>query len=60
MAVSVLAFVVPAVPVFPQPVRLDALERCPDLALDAHPAALTWRNGMLIRGPRQLPVRWKS
>ncbi len=25
----------------------------PDLALDAHPAALTWRNGMLIRGPRR-------
>ncbi|MFG2884341.1 cytochrome P450 [Streptomyces sp. NPDC048297] len=36
------------------------LERCPDLALDAHPAALTWRNGMLMRGPHQLPVRWKS
>lgn len=34
------------------------LERCPDLALDAHPAALTWRTGMLIRGPRTLPVKW--
>ncbi|QNP66194.1 cytochrome P450 family protein [Streptomyces genisteinicus] len=34
------------------------LERCPDLALDAHPAALSWRGGMLIRGPERLPVRW--
>ncbi|WP_327326887.1 cytochrome P450 [Streptomyces sp. NBC_01210] len=34
------------------------LERCPDLALDAHPAALTWRTGMLIRGPESLPVTW--
>ncbi|MEU0371406.1 cytochrome P450 [Streptomyces sp. NPDC006283] len=34
------------------------LERCPDLALDAHPAALAWRTGMLIRGPERLPVRW--
>ncbi|MQY15543.1 Cytochrome P450 monooxygenase PikC [Streptomyces sp. RB5] len=34
------------------------LERCPGLALDAHPAALTWRHGMLIRGPHRLPVRW--
>ncbi|WP_443072558.1 cytochrome P450 family protein [Streptomyces sp. RPT161] len=34
------------------------LERCPDLALDADPAALTWREGMLIRGPHQLPVRF--
>ncbi|GGV77027.1 cytochrome P450 [Streptomyces thermoviolaceus] len=34
------------------------LERFPDLALDAHPAALTWRTGMLIRGPHRLPVRW--
>ncbi|MEV0276545.1 cytochrome P450 [Streptomyces sp. NPDC050610] len=32
------------------------LERCPDLALDAHPAALAWREGMLIRGPYRLPV----
>ncbi|WP_030175026.1 cytochrome P450 family protein [Streptomyces sp. NRRL S-813] len=36
------------------------LERCPDLALDAHPAALSWRQGMLIRGPHRLPVRWTS
>ncbi|MFI6644841.1 cytochrome P450 [Streptomyces sp. NPDC050504] len=34
------------------------LERCPDLALDAHPAALTWRTGLLIRGPEALPVKW--
>ncbi len=36
------------------------LERCPDLALDADPAALVWREGMLIRGPRQLPVRFTA
>ncbi|MFI8347137.1 cytochrome P450 [Streptomyces sp. NPDC085596] len=36
------------------------LERCPRLTLDAHPAALTWREGMLIRGPQRLPVRWDS
>ncbi len=36
------------------------LERCPDLALDADPDALTWRAGMLIRGTEQLPVRWKA
>ncbi|MFI6564169.1 cytochrome P450 [Streptomyces sp. NPDC050534] len=35
------------------------LERCPDLALDAHPAALTWRGGVLIRGPLHLPVRYR-
>ncbi|MFF8314503.1 cytochrome P450 family protein [Streptomyces lydicus] len=34
------------------------LERCPDLALDIDPGALTWRTGMLIRGTEQLPVRW--
>ncbi|MEU1312509.1 cytochrome P450 [Streptomyces cinnamoneus] len=34
------------------------LERCPDLALDAHPAALTWREGLLMRGPHRLPVRF--
>jgi cytochrome P450 len=33
------------------------LRRCPDLALDADPAAITWRGGMLIRGPERLPVR---
>ncbi|MFD8913684.1 cytochrome P450 [Streptomyces sp. NPDC059575] len=36
------------------------LTRFPHLALDAHPAALAWREGMLIRGPRSLPVRWES
>ena len=34
------------------------LRRCPDLELDAHPAALSWRTGMLIRGPQRLPVRF--
>ncbi|MFH8634880.1 cytochrome P450 [Streptomyces lydicus] len=34
------------------------LERCPDLALDVDPGALTWRTGMLIRGTEQLPLRW--
>lgn len=34
------------------------LERCPELALDADPDTLTWRTGMLIRGPEGLPVRW--
>jgi cytochrome P450 len=34
------------------------LERAPGLALDTDPAALDWRTGMLIRGPRRLPVRW--
>ncbi|MEU5085265.1 cytochrome P450 [Streptomyces sp. NPDC021356] len=34
------------------------LERCPDLALDIHPAAITWRPGLMIRGPRSLPVRF--
>ncbi|GGL61712.1 cytochrome P450 [Streptomyces fumigatiscleroticus] len=33
------------------------LERCADLTLDIHPAAITWRPGMMIRGPRSLPVR---
>ncbi|GAA0461069.1 cytochrome P450 [Streptomyces olivaceiscleroticus] len=33
------------------------LERCPDLALDADPAALAWRPGILMRGPVRLPVR---
>ncbi|MGI5471593.1 cytochrome P450 family protein [Streptomyces sp. CA-132043] len=33
------------------------LERCPDLALDADPATLTWRPGILMRGPVRLPVR---
>ncbi|MFP8884085.1 cytochrome P450 family protein [Streptomyces mangrovi] len=34
------------------------LDRCPDLALDIHPAAVSWRQGMLIRGPHRLPVRF--
>lgn len=34
------------------------LERCPKLELDAHPADLRWRLGALLRGPRNLPVRW--
>ncbi|MFI8993602.1 cytochrome P450 [Streptomyces sp. NPDC053542] len=33
------------------------LERCPDLALDADPATLDWRPGILMRGPVRLPVR---
>ncbi|MGP2439875.1 cytochrome P450 family protein [Streptomyces sp. JW3] len=33
------------------------LRRCGGLALDIHPAAITWRTGMLIRGPHSLPVR---
>lgn len=35
------------------------LERCPELALDIHPAALTWRGGLLIHGPQHLPVRFR-
>ncbi|BCK73754.1 hypothetical protein Srufu_077070 [Streptomyces libani subsp. rufus] len=35
------------------------LERCPDLAMDTDFDDLTRRVGML-RGPAQLPVRWKS
>ncbi|MER7462177.1 cytochrome P450 [Streptomyces sp. NPDC097981] len=34
------------------------LDRCPALSLNAGPAALAWRSGLLIRGPRELPVRW--
>ncbi|WP_409235504.1 cytochrome P450 family protein [Streptomyces sp. PA5.6] len=34
------------------------LERCPGLALDPDAGALSWRTGMLVRGPRRLPVRW--
>ncbi|MFI2380138.1 cytochrome P450 [Streptomyces sp. NPDC018964] len=34
------------------------LERCPDLTLDIHPAAITWRQGMMIHGPLSLPVRF--
>ncbi|MGW1891436.1 cytochrome P450 family protein [Streptomyces sp. NPDC002004] len=34
------------------------LDRFPGLSLDISPAAITWRTGMLIRGPERLPVRW--
>ncbi|MFD7701743.1 cytochrome P450 [Streptomyces caelestis] len=34
------------------------LRRCADLTLDIHPAAITWRPGMMIHGPRSLPVRF--
>ncbi|MEV6594369.1 cytochrome P450 family protein [Streptomyces acidicola] len=34
------------------------LERCPDLAPDADEAGLPWVPGLLIRGVRELPVRW--
>ncbi|GAB7105964.1 cytochrome P450 [Streptomyces phaeofaciens JCM 4814] len=32
------------------------LERCPDLALDTEPAALTWRPSPMLRGVHHLPV----
>ena len=34
------------------------LQRFPGLRLDADPAELKWRTGMLIRGPQSLPVTW--
>jgi len=34
------------------------LDRCTDITLDIHPAAIMWRPGMLIRGPRSLPLRF--
>ncbi|MFF7154608.1 cytochrome P450 [Streptomyces sp. NPDC008139] len=34
------------------------LDRFPGLTLDADPAGLEWRGGLLIRGPERLPVRW--
>ncbi|MEO3979026.1 cytochrome P450 [Streptomyces sp. CAU 1734] len=34
------------------------LDRCPGLAPDADEAELPWMRGMLIRGVRELPVRW--
>ncbi|WP_079063946.1 cytochrome P450 family protein [Streptomyces sp. NRRL F-4489] len=34
------------------------LDRCPGLALDTTAGALTWRSGLLMRGPERLPVRW--
>ncbi|MFF9497063.1 cytochrome P450 family protein [Streptomyces flaveolus] len=36
------------------------LERCENLDLDIHPAAIAWRPGLMIRGPRRLPVRFTS
>ncbi|MER6423336.1 cytochrome P450 [Streptomyces sp. NPDC001137] len=36
----------------------ELLARCPTLSLDAPPETLAWRSGLLIRGPRRLPVRW--
>ncbi|MET8571507.1 cytochrome P450 [Streptomyces sp. NPDC004783] len=36
------------------------LERCENLALDIHPAAIAWRPGLMIRGPQRLPVRFTS
>ncbi|MFF3748908.1 cytochrome P450 [Streptomyces sp. NPDC002018] len=34
------------------------LERCPGLALDPEAGSYDWLPGMLIRGVRELPVRW--
>ncbi|MFD6533307.1 cytochrome P450 [Streptomyces sp. NPDC060184] len=34
------------------------LARCPGLRLDTGPEQLTWRTGMLIRGPEHLPIAW--
>lgn len=34
------------------------LARCPHLTLDTDPAAIAWRTGLTIRGPRTLPVRF--
>ncbi|MFI5806268.1 cytochrome P450 [Streptomyces sp. NPDC051561] len=34
------------------------LERCPDLAPDPEGGPLEWLPGLLIRGVRELPVRW--
>ncbi|MFG3547568.1 cytochrome P450 [Streptomyces sp. NPDC047725] len=36
------------------------LERCENLALDIHPAAIAWRPGLMIRGPQRLPVRFTA
>ncbi|MEV7796436.1 cytochrome P450 [Streptomyces sp. NPDC087512] len=36
------------------------LERCENLALDIHPAAIAWRPGLMIRGPQRLPVRFAA
>ncbi|MET9450558.1 cytochrome P450 family protein [Streptomyces cinerochromogenes] len=34
------------------------LRRFPGLRLDTGPAAVAWRPGMFVHGPRRLPVRW--
>ncbi|WP_258534768.1 cytochrome P450 [Streptomyces sp. PT12] len=34
------------------------LARCPGLALAVDPTELSWRHGLLIRGPRRLPIGW--
>ncbi|MEU6058295.1 cytochrome P450 [Streptomyces sp. NPDC047097] len=34
------------------------LTRCPDLALAVPLRDLTWRAGLMMRGPQRLPVRW--
>ncbi|MDH2391172.1 cytochrome P450 [Streptomyces sp. HNM0663] len=34
------------------------LRCCPGLTLDTVPTTLPWRHGLLVRGPRKLPVRW--
>ncbi|OEU85311.1 cytochrome [Streptomyces abyssalis] len=34
------------------------LERCPDIAADADESSLRWLTGMLMRGVKELPVRW--
>ncbi|WP_314171680.1 cytochrome P450 family protein [Streptomyces winkii] len=34
------------------------LERCPGITADADESALQWVPGMLMRGVKQLPVRW--
>ncbi|MFI8193279.1 cytochrome P450 [Streptomyces sp. NPDC085946] len=36
------------------------LDRCAHLSLDIHPAAITWRPGLMIRGPQSLPVRFAA
>jgi cytochrome P450 len=36
------------------------LERCENLDLDIHPAAIAWRPGLMIRGPQRLPVRFSA
>jgi cytochrome P450 len=33
------------------------LTRCPELTLGTDPETLIWRRGIMVRGPRTLPVR---